>query len=631
MTIRADRPRLFFTPELLAAKKAEAAALTPRWKSLVAVTKAAFTETSKDWVPNLALCYVITGEARYARRAYTLLKVVTDQGMVKFTADSGKPAAELMLSAALVYDWCFDQLAETEAINLAARMQAWEDWIWTPRDKPWGVDAPWDNYFHGFTLATWLYGLALGVDAAVNVARDKWLNRALPWLQTEAAGGFLQEGTNYGCGSLVSILMQLAAHKTATGEDLLPGWTDKAMTAKVHQTAPDFIAKAAFGDQASSYPAKHSDTDRIAFLLGLRFADVPADRFWLDTIKPNLNTRGQDFWQEFLFYRTDLVALDYTQWVPTFWVASGAGYLSTRSGWERDAVQVQAVCGKTFSTHQDAAGTFTITRGGDALLGHAKQWSESGIQHRAEFVNCITVNGQGQNTEQDKTAHVLACQDFGRYTLWQCEAGAAYDQRSGSAWSRPLKRWRRTLVFLKPNIVVLYDRVEKNDPNAVVKLHLNMKNPLQGSGLVSLGVSEMSVARLLPAAGTGTAIPLAIGPKGPDGQPIVSSYRWDVAPAPGQPTDEFLVAFQVGATGFVPLPATKTAGGVRVGDDEVIVHEDGAVEVADHRVSPRDLAMLAIGEASFDWEDAYHHGDAILEAKAQALIAAAKALIAVTG
>lgn len=305
MTIRTDRPRLFFTPETLAAKKAEAAANVPRWKSLKAVTQAAFTETSKDWIPNLALCYAITGDAKYARRAYTLLKLVTDKGMASFIADSGKPAAELMLYAALVYDWCNDALTDQERIGLESQMTDWNSWIWAPREKAWGVDAPADNYFAGFIEATWLYGLATSDEVSATLARDKFLKRLLPFLQTEEKGGFLVEGSNYGAGSLASILRFLAAHKTATGENLIgmTEWVEEAWWCQFHMTAPNMIGKAPLGDQASSYNSKHSDTDRAIGLLLATYAGMKEQvKPWLDNIKPSICTRGADFWFEWLWY-----------------------------------------------------------------------------------------------------------------------------------------------------------------------------------------------------------------------------------------------------------------------------------------------------------------------------------------
>lgn len=303
---------------------------------------------------------------------------------------------------------------------------------------------------------------------------------------------------------------------------------------------------------------------------------------------------------------------------PTFYFAPGAGYMSSRSSWDKDAVQVQAVCGKTWSTHQDAAGTFTLCRGGDWLVGHAKQWSASGIQHGAEFTNCLTIDGRGQDNMQDRTARVTFVDDNAKRMIWQMEAGQAYDYSvTSSNRIKPLKSWRRTLVFLKPGVLIVHDRVEKNDPKSVVMLPINTHRVFNAQLGLTEGGSDLYMTAVKPN-GTPAMRGMLLGSGG-----ALSSYQTIFQNPLGQAVDEFLMVYQVGASGFVPLPVTRTGSAARVGDDEAIFHEDGTVEMVDHRVIPSVEAMWSLWRAVEKWADTEADSDI------PAAVAAAKHLLEV--
>jgi hypothetical protein len=311
--------------------------------------------------------------------------------------------------------------------------------------------------------------------------------------------------------------------------------------------------------------------------------------------------------------------------IPLFYFDQPTGFFSCRSGPERDAVQVSAACGPTFSTHQNAAGSFFVVRGNDFLVGFALQWEASGLHHGAEFVNCPLVDGRGQDNMQDRTAHVTHVDDNEKRTIWQMEAGQAYDfSVTSSNRIKPLKSWRRSIVFLKPGMVIVHDRIEKNDPKSVVVLPINTHKalvPVSGYLAVIEGSSALYVSQEKPL-GPPLLKSLPLGPGG-----AVSSYQAVWQNPPGQPVDEFLMVYQAGANGFVPSGAERTEGGVLVGEDEFIFLPDGTVEYTDHRISPLDQALFELHNHCVEWNQLWEELDPQADKVAQAVITSARALI----
>lgn len=630
------------TPELLARKKAET--LTDltyegRWRSLQRAGSVAMTENNREWLPTLAAMSLLTDAPGWAERAEVLLAPIVNSGITLITPDRGKPVGQEVLQVALAYDWIGDRLTPGMRDRLKATLETWGQWVF-PETNParagaLGIDAPWSNYFFEFLRASWLAGLALQGDSPVGdtliaLSRGKWLIRAFPWLKEHCAGGYHVEGSNYGLGCLVSILEMLLANKTATGEEI-PGWLDDALDVLFHTTTPGMGGKAPFSDQASDYHAVQSDTDRLAALLMASLAGGCEEncKYWLDNIKRNRCLRGPSLWFEYMYYPSTATPVNYLaepRASPLFYYAEGAGYVSRRSGLEKDSTQVQVVCGPKFSDHQDDAGTVVICRGNDWLLGHAKIWSASGLQKSAEFVNVITVDGRGQNNQADKTARITSVANNPGSLCVTMDLSRAYDYDIGAGkMIRPLKSYQRTVVYLPAGVVIIHDRVEKNNPNSVIRSYLNTHRVLvpvnQYLGLVE-GTSALYVSQAQPLTPPLLkSLPLGSGS-------VVSSYQAEWTPPAGQVVDTFLMVYQAGANGFTPLPVAQTTFGVEVGDDEAQFLIDGSVNFLDHRVSPRDKALLDLEVAATNWRLA--HSDQT-EAMVPAVIAAARALVSITG
>lgn len=633
-------PRILMTADLLAKKKAGTltdTAFNGRWRTLKGAAGNALTENSREWLPTLAAMSLLTDDPKWVARAEVLLGSLPAKGTTPIEGDRGKAVGAEVFQLAIAYDWLHDRLQPALLLQLQSVLEKWGQWIW-PETNPtrataWQIDAPWSNYYWEYMRACWLAGLALEGDSPVgdtllNLARNRWTMRALPWLTEHAPAGYMAEGSNYGAGSLVSLLECVYADRTARGFAIAP-WVQEAFETVIQMTSPGMGIKAAFGDQSSAYKGVHSDTDRMIGLLMATFGGAAGQaRWWLDSIARNRSKRAQELMWDYLFYPSDTPP--FTNYAPPiFRYDAGAGYVSTRGGPERDAVQVQVVCGPTVSgDHMDAAGTLIVTRGNDPLIDHAKRWSASGLQHGAEYVNLPTVDGRGQNNQADQTARITKAEDTERTTLIQMDLGQAYNYDIGGAQAtrfiKPLKSFRRTLLFLRPGILFVHDQIEKNNPASIVAWHLNHHQGLisagQGGFMVKEAASELHVKALAP------DVPLSLNSVNLGSGGTISSWKTSIIPTIGNAADEFLCAFQFGPTGFVPLPVTKTALGAQVGDDEFTIDASGNVALVDHRISPREAALEALWARMGEWQHGLGPDE---ETEIQAVVEAAQRLLSV--
>jgi uncharacterized protein DUF4962 len=588
--VRPEHPRIWLNPEVLGRLRAKAAGGSLRWLALKKTCDDGlrYPSGADTTIQNYALAYQVTRNSAYADRAIALMTASISHGMTSVTADQGYGARSVLPAMAVGYDWCYDRMTPEQRAAFRLQMEQWADWVW-PETNPvratgWAVRAPGDNYFHGFMM-TWLVGLALYGDSDkapgyIDLARQRWQEQVRPYLERFGAGGYPMEGTSYGAGSLFRIFWYLAAHSTATDEDLFqaPGfnWPREAITAKLYLTTPTLDRVYPGGDQARDSQAHLSDYDRGAFLVALSHLDGTTAgyaKWWLDHIAPDRNRWAFTRWEEFLWYREGVTPVDYTQALSTAYLAPGAGWMTSRSGWDRDAVQVCMVCGPTTASHQDRAQNGFMIFRGDWLAGAARLNSHSGLYADAAYNNSLTIGGYSQGFQ--KSARPLHFADTPRYAYFAGDASDVYD----TPVLNLLRTFRRELFFLKPAITIVLDRVDGLNPTLVKEWHLNtLKEPvIDGHQYqTTVGGATLFGRTLVPMEATVVKRPLFLGTGS-----ALSSWRIDVAAPAGRATDFFLNVLEAApATQSAPtLVCTLTTGrasliAAQVGTQVVVFDED---------------------------------------------------------
>ena len=413
-TVTTARPRLLLAPADLANLKAKAAANSAPWRALKSACDGYLgsIDPYDVSIPQYALAYQVTGDTRYSSKAIQLMEAKVALGLAAVTRDSGYDARSTLPALALGYDWCYDRMTIDQRSRIRAGMEADADWVW-PETNParadgWAVRFPGNNYHSGF-LATWMIGLALSGDSPkaanyITQARRRWQDEVLPYLAKYGKGGWLLDGSNYGPGSAYRWLLYLAAHKSATGEDLIQGfaWPGEWVQSKLAVTMPDMRHQLPSGDQSRVSDATFGDLDRSSVLVALATCNLPAAitgpaRTWLDTISVPVIRNRADQWQEFLFSPEDVPATPLTAaHGSSFHPSAGIVTMRSGTGWGPADTVVTFQCGARKEDHQDLAqGEINIWRQG-WLAAPARVWSSSGLYQETLYHNTLLLGTQGQ-------------------------------------------------------------------------------------------------------------------------------------------------------------------------------------------------------------------------------------------
>ncbi|HUT35027.1 MAG TPA: DUF4962 domain-containing protein [Planctomycetota bacterium] len=155
----------------------------------------------------------------------------------------------------------------------------------------------------------------------------------------------------------------------------------------------------------------------------------------------------------------------------------------------------------TQSHGYDAQNAFLLYAFGERLLVSTGRRDIHGSAHHTNWMwetkstNSITVNGQGQNKHSSASVgKILACHTSEAFDFVSGEASRAYGDR--------LKRFTRSILFVKPELIVIYDRLEAPKPSTFEWwLHAPTKPEVTGQGDIRVvnGKAACRVAFLAPA------------------------------------------------------------------------------------------------------------------------------------
>lgn len=595
--IQPNHPRIWLSPERLARCRQRQANNDPRWTSFKVICDSYLAPGNPYGEPsiNLSLCYRITGDARYAQRAIELAKPLAQTGVYALTnavngvgqqSSAGYNVRLVLLILAIVYDWCDGAFSLADAALFRNALTLDTAWIWPDtnptRTGAYAIQDPGDNFYHGFLMGSWLGHLALGDETGVQRDRNRWLNEALPYCNRYQAQGFFLEGTSYGLETLYRIWYCLDAHQTATGEALVgsASWPLRAAELLPHLTTPTLDRIVPAGDQAREITGAIADPSRIAALVATeRFPLLTSSlNHWLKSTWPGQQTWVWDAWQE-LLWGQDVSAPAAPRDLA---VRHNAGTVS-RTAWQADTAALWTFCGPGRQSHQDRAqGSFLLFKG-DWLAGKAGLWGGSGILRETLYHNCVRCPpfDQPEFAVAEKAIQELigpyhdspsvqAFEDTEDYSYTRMElAGAyAYYQWNDDPTKRihlPLAEYSREILWLKPDRVLIFDRITATDPNQEMAWCLQTKRPLTiNSSTRAYSDQALFGKSFLPEAALLSSVPVLQGPAG-----APSSYRLEVRPPTRQKSTRFLQALYTDSNAIpvarlLPLVAGAAEAGLEL-------------------------------------------------------------------
>jgi hypothetical protein len=146
---------------------------------------------------------------------------------------------------------------------------------------------------------------------------------------------------------------------------------------------------------------------------------------------------------------------------------TGQAYLNTSLTNARDSVQV-VFKSSPFGTQShgyEANNSFLLWACGKRLLIRSGYRDSYGSDHHKNWmwstrsVNNITVNGQGQGRRTARAqGEIVAFKTTPDVDVVVGEAGSAYEI--------PLERFTRAIIFVKPDLVIVYDRLQAKEPSS---------------------------------------------------------------------------------------------------------------------------------------------------------------------
>ncbi len=468
-----------------------------------------------------ALIGKLTGEAQYCDYAVDQVEtfVSSEYDLInsgenpQVAFDSYLEVGARLGDVLLTYDWCFDAAGDSEKgrwLDFAAQTvkNIWdpEGAEWGGRSAPWSgwsIDNPSNNYYYSFLRATMLFGL---VAHGEHADADQWLDffrdtkiggQLVPTFEEQLAGGGSREGTGYGV-AMMRLWELYDLWQGSTGEDLsrLTGHTRASMLWMTHAIVPTRDRLAPIGDHSRDSTASLFDYHRhylqtIAYL----FPDdpqVPHVNYLLEnSTVPEMDTPFM-YVYDFL-YESDVAAAPMGEMGRAYF-GPGTGQLFARSSWETDATWINFIAGPYTESHaHHDQGSILIYKDGWLAEDPIVEGESTGIRQEEELHNLVRIVGAGGTVPQREgtESRMLAVASGDGWVHAAGDLTPAYDA------APEITNVEREVVFLEPDTVVVFDRVDTAGGTSQIWQLSSPSQPALAGATATMG--NLEVVRLAPA------------------------------------------------------------------------------------------------------------------------------------
>ncbi|NVB77862.1 MAG: hypothetical protein HOV81_05655 [Kofleriaceae bacterium] len=495
---------------------------------------------------NVALMGQLTGSAQYCQKAVADVDAFVAGEEAKIAAgtqpqvahDSYLAIGDLIGDLALTYDWCFDTVTPAQKTRwLAYANQAvWN--VWNPTQAKWGsktltwsgwsTNNPANNYYYSFLRATMLLGLATkgetpqGDEWIKQFRETKVLGQLVPTFDEQLIGGGSREGTAYGV-SMRGLWHLYDLWTSTTGEKLhaKTKHARRSMRTFMHQVMPTIDKFAPTGDQPRDATCVFFDYQRayLEELVALYPNDpvAPRAKKMLEQSNVPKIARPEMLVYDFLYDMDDVTAAP-LDGMGTSHYASGIGQVYSRSGWDKSATWVNLIAGAYTESHahQDQ-GALMIFKDG-WLMADAALGSKNGLMQETTAHSLVRINSGSTPIKQvvGTTSKLVSLHGSDDYLYAAADLTPAYKNNPA------ITKVQREVVFLKPNVVVVYDRVASGAGTSQVwQLASPIRPTISGANATIQGTHTMTVQRLAPANASGAVTSMTSLPG------YLSGFRFD--------------------------------------------------------------------------------------------------------
>jgi hypothetical protein len=325
------------------------------------------------------------------------------------------------------------------------------------------------------------------------------MGQLVPTFQAELQGGGSREGTAYGVSQRGLFHLYDLWYAT-TGEKLQAKTSHarQSIRAFMHQVVPTLDHIAPTGDQPRDMTAEFFDYQRnyLQELISLYPHDAlaPRAKAMLDASNLPVMARGELLVYDFLYDNSAVVAKPLAG-LGTSYYASGIGQIYARSGWDKQATWINLTAGPYTQSHahQDQGALLIYKEGW--LASDAVIQSSNGIIQETGSHSLVRIDNLGQPVRQmvGTESKVLGLHEGDGWLYASTDVTPAY---KGNA---AVGKVQREVVFLKPNVIVVYDRVATGAGTTQTwELATPVLPKVSGSDATISGAHSMSVQRIAP-------------------------------------------------------------------------------------------------------------------------------------
>jgi hypothetical protein len=471
---------------------------------------------------NGALMTQLTGNKAYCTKAISQVQAqvsaaesaISSGGVPEVASDSYLGIGELIGDLALVYDWCYDQVTSSQRTRWIAygNQAVWNVWNftqakWGSRTVPWSgwsVNNPSNNYYYSFLRATMLLGLATKDENPqadgwlVKFRDEKILGQLVPRFEADLLGGGSREGTGYGV-SMRRLFELYQIWMATTGENLAAKTqhTRGSLLTFMHQIVPTLDRVAPTGDHARDATAALFDyhRDYLQELMQIYPKSTLSQRAQSLLASSSVPQMSSAFMAAYDFIDdTSAIQPMPLDGLNTVRYAQGIGELYARSGWDKGATWVNLIAGPYTESHahQDQ-GSLMIYKGA-WLVYDANVQSKSGLSQTPASHSLVRIERSGSTVRQVgvTTSTMKALKQGQGYVYTSADLTPAYNGNSA------VQKVQREVVYLQPNVVVVYDRVQTaSDTTQTWQLAAPVAPSINGAtATISNGGHSLAITRI---------------------------------------------------------------------------------------------------------------------------------------
>lgn len=420
-----------------------------------------------DAMPVLGLMYQINGDKKYVETAERWISAMLHTESWEGSQNLGR--SSWMVGLCFLYDWMNDALNENLKTQLLKRLVDEAEMVIKTASDTRALS----NHLLIETSAVGMVGLVLpeGHDKKQYFLEtaNKWARYIIDHAPLDGSWGEGVQYWQYGTGYFLRFL---EAAKTAGFKNYFDDyeWLKKTGYFAIYFSLPGNLTKVInFSD---------CGTDRYlpAFLFYLP-AKIYGNPYFQDfSKKVQLETPHKFSWLDFLFYDASVPAKDFTT-LPYFKHFADQGFVSMRSGWEKNSTVVGFRCGPAPGHRNQVDPKRLEYRGfgpghqqpdiNSFVIFSQNEWLaiDPGYTHLKETrnFNTVLVNGYGQAGAGGKWLDYMEFESRNPAPkIVYTENTDAYDYIIGDAGNiyvddARLNYFRRHLIFLKPDIIVILD------------------------------------------------------------------------------------------------------------------------------------------------------------------------------